>query len=253
MAEAIIKGLIEKDESFVGRISAYDISADRLNYMKNKYGISCLETEDQVFEEADYVFFALKPQVFPHIKEKGVGREYRDVIISIMAGVDLDALREAYPYAQIVRSMPNLPALVGQGITGVSFSDNFPPEKKDLVEELLESIGKTLIIEESKIDALTGLSGSGPAFVFQFVEALADAGVYCGLSREEANLLAAATLAGSANMLLETGEHPGQLKDKVTSPAGTTIEGIKALEEMGFRHAVMSAVISSFKKAQDLK
>lgn len=253
MAEAIIKGLVKRDQSFSEKIFGFDISNQRLSYMESEYGISCLESETEVFSQVDYVFFAIKPQVFPQIKKAGIGKDYKGIIISIMAGVDLNSLREAFPQAQVVRTMPNLPALVGHGVTGICYSDGFSTERKDEIERLLQSIGQSLVIEEKNINALTGLSGSGPAFVFLFAEAMADAGVYCGLSREDAAFLAAATLSGSAQMLLETKEHPGQLKDRVASPAGTTIEGIKALEENSFRDAVMTAVIESYKKAQELK
>lgn len=253
MAEAIIKGLVKKDQSFSKKIFGFDISTQRLAYIEKEYGISCLESEAEIFDQADYVFFAIKPQVFPQIKNKGIGKEYKGIIISIMAGVNLGSLSEAFPQAQLVRTMPNLPALIGQGVTGICFADDFVEEKKNGIKELLQSIGQSLVINEKNINALTGLSGSGPAFVFIFAEAMADAGVYCGLSREEAAFLAATTISGSAQMLLESKEHPGQLKDRVASPAGTTIEGIKVLEEKSFRDAVMTAVIKSYKKAQELK
>lgn len=253
MAEAIIKGILKKGIISSKDIIAYDISKDRVEYMNNKYNITFLTSENEVLENSDYTFLAVKPQIFPLISKSGIGFEYQGIIISIMAGIDSNILKKTFPKAKVVRTMPNVPALVGEGITGICFSEDTPDLIKDKVIILFQSIGKTLLLEEKNIDALTGLSGSGPAFVFQFAEAMADAGVYCGLTRKDASLLAAQTIFGSAKMIMETGTHTGELKDSVTSPGGTTIEGVKALEENGFRNAVMEAVISSYKKSIELK
>ncbi len=253
MAEAIIRGIQKKENIKKENIFAFEVSEERICYMKGKYNITFLESINQVLKESDYIFLAIKPQVFPIIFGSDIGFEYSGTIISIMAGIDTIKLSKVFPKAEIIRTMPNVPALVGEGITGVCFSQTISNENKKEVINFLQSIGKTLIIEEKKIDALTGLSGSGPAFVFQFAEAMADAGVYCGLSRTEASQLAAQTIYGSAKMIMETGKHPGELKDSVTSPGGTTIEGIKALEEKGFKNSVMEAVISSYKKSKELK
>ncbi len=253
MAEAIIGGIVKNGIISGDNIFAFDISKDRIEYISEKYNINFLDSEEKVLQESEYVFLAVKPQIFPYLRDKGIGINYKGTVISIMAGVDLNSLKIAFPKAEIVRTMPNFPALVGEGVTGICFSDNVSDLKKETVKNILASIGKTLVLEEKNIDALTGLSGSGPAFVFRFAEALADAGVYCGLSRKDAYLLAAQTIYGSAKMIMETGIHPGDLKDSVTSPGGTTIEGIKELEKNGFRNAVMEAVISSYKKSKELK
>lgn len=253
MAEAIIGGILKNNICKGKDIVSFEVSEERIEYMKKKYSIQFSETENGVFQEADIVFIAVKPQVFPILKKNGIGLAYKGTVISIMAGIDRENILSAFPEAEVVRTMPNVPALVGEGITGICFSGTISENNKEKVVSLLESIGKTLVLEEKNIDALTGLSGSGPAFVFQFAEALADGGVYCGLSRKDAYLLAAQTILGSAKMILETGKHPGELKDSVTSPGGTTIEGIKTLEQRGFRNAVMDAVISSCKKSKELK
>lgn len=253
MAEAIISGVLNNGILESTDIVAYDISTERTEYMKDKYNIHFLSSEKEVLEEADYVFLAIKPQIFPALRESGIGLNYQGTIISIMAGIDTISLKEAFPKAEVVRTMPNFPALIGEGMTGVCYSNDISEIKKDKVNSFLQSIGKTLVIEEKNIDALTGLSGSGPAFVFKFAEALSDAGVFCGLSRKDTYLLVAQTILGSAKMMLETDKHLGELKDSVTSPAGTTIEGIKALEKNGFNNAVMEAVISSYKKSKELK
>ena len=253
MAEAIISGILQKGIIKEKNILAFEVSKERITYMNDKYNITFLDSINEVLIESDYTFLAIKPQIFPIVFGTEIGFEYSGTIISIMAGIDTTKLNKAFPKAEVVRTMPNVPALVGEGITGVCFSKEITNENKDEVIKLLQSIGKTLIIEEKNIDALTGLSGSGPAFVFQFAEAMADAGVYCGLSRTDASLLAAQTIYGSAKMIIETGKHPGELKDSVTSPGGTTIEGIKALEENAFKNSVMEAVISSYKKSKELK
>ncbi len=253
MAEAIISGILKNGIFESENIVVFDISKDRSDYMSERYKIKTLDSEEKILQESDYTFLAVKPQVFPSLRESGFGLNYQGTIISIMAGVDLSSLKIAFPKAEVVRTMPNFPALVGEGMTGLCFSNSISKEKKDVVVNIFDSIGKTLILEEKNIDALTGLSGSGPAFVFQFAEALADAGVYCGLPRKDAYLLAAQTIYGSAKMIMETGNHPGDLKDSVTSPGGTTIEGIKNLEKNGFRNAVMEAVIGSYKKSKELK
>ena len=253
MAEAIISGILKNGVINADKIVAFDISKERKEYMREKYKINFFDSEAEILQEAEYTFIAVKPQVFPSLRETGMGLNYQGTVISIMAGIDSVSLKAAFPNAEIVRTMPNFPALVGEGMTGLCFSKNISEDKKETVINILESIGKTLVLDEKNIDALTGLSGSGPAFVFQFAEALADAGVYCGLPRKDAYLLAAQTIYGSAKMIMETGTHPGDLKDSVTSPGGTTIEGIKNLEKYGFRNAVMEAVISSYKKSKELK
>lgn len=253
MAEAIISGILKNGINEAENIVAYDVSDERIKYMEEKYNIAFLSSEKEILKEAEYVFIAVKPQVFPFISESRIGHNYQGTIISIMAGIDSINLKKAFPEAEIVRTMPNIPATVGEGITGVCYSMDISDKRIENVISILESIGKVLILEEKNIDALTGLSGSGPAFVFQFAEAMSDAGVYCGLSRSDSYLLAAQTIFGSAKMMMETGKHPGELKDWVTSPGGTTIEGIKELEKYGFKNAVMEAVISSYKKSKVMK
>lgn len=174
------------------------------------------------------------------------------LIISVAAGVKLSALETAAPSMRIVRTMPNTPALVGEGAAAFSPGEKATVEDAGLVRDLLSSVGIAVQLPERLIDAVTGLSGSGPAYAFLMIEALADGGVKCGLPRAEALQLAAQTMLGAAKMVLETGHHPGQLKDMVTSPGGTTIAGLAELERAGLRAALIDAVGTATRRSLEL-
>ena len=253
MAEAIISGLLKSGNYSPGDILAFDISPDRAHYIKEKYGILFAESEESLMKSSEYCILAVKPQILSSIENNVYGKKFSGVLVSILAGIEIARLSKIFPQAGIARIMPNSPALVGEGMTCIFYGSRISEEHKNKIEDIFKYIGKTIVIEEKHMDALTGLSGSGPAYVYQFIEAMADAGVYCGLARKDAYLLAAQTILGSARMFLETDKHPGELKDMVTSPGGTTIEGVKALEKEGFRNAVMEAVISGFEKSKQLK
>lgn len=221
----------------------------------------------------DFVFLALKPQALaavlteigPVIRER-MSRGSPAVLVSMAAGwpiskiqaviggsgADAPAAKSPQASLPVARIMPNTPALVSRGMIALSVSPQFPPEKLAELEAILGGAGLTDRIEETYMDAVTGLSGSGPAFVYQFIEAMADGGVLAGLPRDKALRYAAQTVMGAAAMALETGKHPGELKDMVASPAGTTIQGIAALEQGAFRGTVISAVEAAWKRAQEL-
>lgn len=253
MAEAVIAGLLGRGGYEAANLLGYDVSRERVVCMQEIYKIPFVSTPEILLQESQCCILAIKPQVLSYLEEQGVGSHYTGVLISILAGTEVSRLHKVFPKARVVRAMPNSPCLIGEGITGLVFPESITQEEKQEVLGIFETIGKTLVLEEKQMDALTGLSGSGPAFVYMFLEALGDAGVYCGLSRKDAYALACQTLLGSARMVMETGKHPAELKDTVASPGGTTIAGIQALEANGFRHGVMDAVISSYEKSRKMK
>lgn len=250
MAEAMIKGL---QASYNGlNIAVSDMGVERLELMRTKYGIEAVTKDNlKVADFADILVLAVKPQVVPavlkEIKEKVKGK----IVVSIAAGVSTSSIEEIID-AKVVRVMPNTPALVLCGASALCAGKSVGEKELALVKEMLSSIGECIVTDESKMDAVTGLSGSGPAYVYQFIEALSDAGVKMGLARQDATALAAQTVMGAAKMVLETGKHPGELKDAVTSPGGTTIAGLHELEKGGFRAAVMNAVETAAKRSHEL-
>ena len=244
MASAIIggivkKGLIESEEI----LCSSPVKAER-EKAQISFGINVTENNRAVVQESDIVIFAVKPQVIARVVE-----EVKDDIdettlfISIVAGKSIAWFEEAAGKSfKLIRTMPNTPALVGEGMTGVS--PNPLVEQDDLQQalELLSALGKTAVVPETMMDAVVAVSGSAPAYVFMMIEAMADGAVRLGMSRALAYKFAAQTVLGSAKMVLETGKHPGELKDMVCSPAGTTIEAVRVLEEMGFRSALIEAM-----------
>ncbi len=202
--------------------------------------------------QAEYLFLGVKPHMLAGMLE-GIrdvlsARTDRFVIVSMVAGKDLDGLRQLLGPVPVIRIMPNIPVSIGGGVTLFTASPEVKEEEKRFLQELLGCSGIVDELEESLLDAATGVTGCGPAFAAMFVEALADGAVACGLPRRKALDYAAGMLKGAAELLLQSGEHPGMLKDRVCSPAGSTIQGVRALEESAFRAAVMNAVIASFEK-----
>jgi len=254
MGQALIGGFISKKSHLPEEIFIYDYDeAKSLKYAKQTGCIFCSKLEDAV-GLVDSVLLAVKPQTI-----ESVVLQIRDlikkdaVIISIAAGIKTDKLRKYIGNSEtgIIRVMPNTPALIGEGVSAICF-DNVSEKFKKYASELFSTCGLVLFVEEKKMDAVTGLSGSGPAYVMLFIEALADAGVRMGLSREEALSLACATVKGSAAMVMETKIHPAQLKDNVCSPGGTTIEALYQLEKGGFRSSVIDAVTASARRSKEL-
>ena len=205
-----------------------------------------------VAAQADYLFFGVKPQMLSDmldgIRDVLAARTDRFVIASMVAGKDLACLRELVGALPVIRIMPNIPVCVGGGVTLFTASPEVRDEEKRFLRELLACSGAVDELDEGLLDAATGVTGCGPAYAAMFIEALADGAVACGLSRRKAMDYAAGMLKGTAELLLESGEHPGALKDRVCSPAGSTIQGVRSLEESAFRAAVMNAVIAAFEK-----
>ena len=201
--------------------------------------------------DVKYLVLAIKPQVYPEILKKLSGKIRKDqIVISIAPGYSIAQVKEGLGgNARIVRAMPNTPAMVGEGMSGVCFSDDaYNDEERQMVETFFSSFGKMEVVPENLINAVTVASGSSPAFVYMFIEALADSAVKYGMPRDKAYIFAAQAVLGSAKMVLETGEHPGKLKDNVCSPGGTTIEGGAVLEAKGMRSAVIEAASAVFDK-----
>ena len=254
MATAIISGLTRRDGDklhFVG----YDVSEEARVRAAGEMQVQPAADNGETADLADVLFLAVKPifleEVLREIREK-VRPE--TVLVSIVAGKSIEFIEEALGRkdCKIVRCMPNTPALVGEGCTGVCANENVTAAELEEILALLGAIGRAIVVPERLIPAVVGVSGSAPAYVFLFIEALADGAVAAGMPRQQAYEFAAQTVLGSAKMVLETGRHPGELKDMVCSPGGTTIEAVKVLEEMGLRAAVMNAVEACVEKSKVL-
>ncbi|MCG3111450.1 MAG: pyrroline-5-carboxylate reductase [Candidatus Manganitrophus sp. SB1] len=253
MAEAIMKGVLAAGLFKAGDLLASDTSEARLKSIHQKYGIRTTRNNREAVREGDLVILGVKPlgvdgvlaEIKSELKEK--------VLVSVAAGVPLARLAAGLEReAKIIRAMPNAPALVQAGATALAPGKGVEQETLDLVLQIFDSIGKSWILEERYLDAVTGLSGSGPAFVFVMIEAMADGGVKSGLSREVALALAVQTVLGAAQMALQTGDHPARLKDFVASPGGTTIAGLHKLEEGKVRSAFISAVEAATRRSEEL-
>ena len=254
MADAMIGGILAKGlyqkEELIGS-SKTEATATR---MYEKYGIETGTDNTRVAKEANILVLAVKPVFFPEVI--GEIKEFvtnDTLVISIAAGKSLEWIEQEFgKKIRLVRCMPNVPALVGEACTGVCVNTSVTDEDEKLALALMESFGKASLIPERLMDAVIGVSGSSPAYVFMFIEAMADAAVLAGMPRNQAYEFAAQSVLGSAKMVLETGKHPAQLKDMVCSPAGTTIEAVKVLEEKGFRAAVMDAVEACVNKSKNM-
>ena len=253
MAGAMIGGLIKsgvKKEDIFG----FDVSSKAGENRKSEFGIGICSDNTELVKAADYIVLAVKPQFLaPVLKEINAALTEEKVIISIVAGKSLAFLGEGITNTRkLVRCMPNTAALVGAAITAVTPSEAVSEEELKNAVSIIESFGKASVVPERLMDAVTGVSGSSPAFVFMFIEAMADAAVLEGMPRPQAYEFAANAVYGSAKLMIDTGKHPGELKDMVTSPAGTTIEGVKALEDGAFRATVMDAVIAASERSKEL-
>jgi pyrroline-5-carboxylate reductase len=253
MAEAIIKGL--QRENPTAALMVAEISVERRTYLAKAYpGIRVVEHGDQAADWGDVVILAVKPQQAAGVLStlKQAVRPDK-LIVSIMAGVRSASIEESLePGTRVVRVMPNTPALVGTGATAICAGRNASKEDLDCVESIFARTGLVVRVDEKQMDAVTGLSGSGPAYVFTFIEALSDAGVKNGLTRDVSTKLALQTVLGAARMLAETGEHPAKLREQVTSPGGTTIAGLHVLENGRFRGVIMDAVDAACQRSKEL-
>lgn len=255
MGEILIRGLVHSGRVKKSDILASDLDRERLAAIEKAYGTRTMSSNAELVKKASLVILAVKPQnVDPLLEELAGSSHEHHVFVSIVAGVTTERLAERmHPRSGVIRAMPNAPASVQAGITALCPGRNVSPEDLGRVEAIFGCIGRTVILQnEALMDVVTGLSGSGPAFVFMFIESLSDAGVQLGISRKEASLLAAQTVYGAAKMLLETGKHPSELKDIVATPGGTTFAGLKMLEKCSFRSTLMEAVEAATRRSREL-
>jgi len=253
MAEAMIKGLIRAGAK-PAMLTATARRKERLEELQRAFSIRTTQDNLAAAKEAEVVVLAVKPQALAKLLILiAPAIDPQKLVISIAAGVPIAALeRKLGNGARIVRAMPNTPALVSSGACALSGGEHATEQDLALAQTIFNAVGITTVVEESLLDAVTGLSGSGPAFIFLVIEALSDAGVKVGLPRQTALKLAAQTVLGSAKLLIETGTHPGHLKDQVTSPGGTAIAGLHTLEAGGLRTTLMNAVEAATRRAREL-
>jgi len=254
MGEALIKGLIHGHVCKPEQIICSDTRPERLKTVRETFGVKGTSHNVEVVKQSDIIILAVKPQIMKSVVEEIA--KYLDIsklVISIAAGVPLEAIEWcAKKELKLIRVMPNICVSVREGISAIAAGKCALKEDLMLAKTIFDSVGKSLFIEEVLLDAVTGLSGSGPAYIFLIIDALADAGVKVGLSRDDALILASQTVLGAAKMLMETGEHPGKLKDMVTSPGGTAIAGLHTLEEGGLRTTLINAVEVATQRSKEL-
>lgn len=252
MAAALVRGLVGRGLP-ANQVVVYDVVREKTKQLADELGVTVAKKAEEVVDKADVTILAVKPHAITTIAQSLSSRADRCLWMSIAAGITTKQIEKALGKgARVVRAMPNTPALVGMGATGVTPGSNSSAEDLDLAKSLLGAVGITEVVEEAMMDAVTALSGSGPAFVMLVIESMADGAVRAGLSRATALELAAHTVRGAAALLIETGKHPGELKDMVTSPGGTTIAGIEALEAAGLRSAVIAGITAAAKRSRKL-
>jgi len=254
MAEALLKGLLREGTADPEEIVCAEPRPERREEIANRYGVEVTGDNRAAAAEGDLIILSVKPQVVGAVlAEIAPAIDAAKLVVSIAAGVSIATLARALPAGtRIIRTMPNTPALVGAGATALARGPHASEADLTVARALFEAVGTVVVVEEPLLDGVTGLSGSGPAYVFLAIEALADGGVKVGLPRPAAVALAAQTVMGAARLVLETGRHPGELKDMVTSPGGTTIAGVHALEARSFRAALIEAVEASARRSREL-
>lgn len=253
MGSAMLSGLIKKYGAKQVVFSEHD--KEKMKKKSEETGVACLENNSEIAKESKYIVLAVKPVVYEKVfREIKNDIDYSKVIISIAPGISMEELKSmAGKDIRIVRAMPNTPAMVGEGMTGVCFDENeFSDTEIKEIEGFFNSFGKMCRVEEKLMSAVTCASGSSPAYVYMFIEALADSVVKYGMPRNKAYEFVAQTVLGSAKMVLETGEHPGKLKDDVCSPGGTTIAAVEALEENGLRNSLFKATEKCYRKCEHM-
>lgn len=255
MGEALVSGLVGSGSSGPEKIICTDVREAKLKAIEKEYGVKTTTSNLEAVMKSDIVIYAVKPQIMAAVIKETVEKlDMSKLVISIAAGVPMAALESCLDKElRLIRVMPNIAAAVKEAATAVAAGKNASEEDIKMAMTIFDSIGKTVFIGENYLmDAITGLSGSGPAYIFLIVEALADAGVKVGLSRQEALFLSAQTVLGAAKMLMETKEHPGQLRDRVTSPGGTAIAGLATLEKGGLRTTLINAVEVATNRSREL-
>jgi pyrroline-5-carboxylate reductase len=254
IGETLVRGLLEAGATTPDRVTVTAGHPERLDDLRARFGVAGTLSNAMAARGADVVILAVKPQTLPAVvAEVGGVLEPRQLVISVAASVGTayieKGLREAVP---VVRAMPNTPCLIGRGMTGLAPGKSATREHLALAAAVFDAVGRTVVVDEKHMDAVTGLSASGPAYLYVVIESLAEAGVKVGLPRDVATLLAAQTVVGAGAMVLETGEHPAKLKDAVTTPAGCTVDGLLELEAGGLRVTLINAVVRATERAKEL-
>ncbi|MFK8181957.1 MAG: pyrroline-5-carboxylate reductase [Phormidesmis sp.] len=259
MGEALLSRLLSQGLYASDEILVSEPASGRREVLSEHYAVKTTASNRDVIETSRVILLAIKPQIFPLVAKdfegaelKGVDRETPPLVMSILAGIPLSKLEAAVPGWPVVRAMPNTPATVGEGMTAIAAGSRTTPEHSKLAQEIFSAVGQVVQVPEGMMDAVTGLSGSGPGYVSIVIEALADGGVASGLPRAVANQLAVQTVLGTAQLIQKTGMHPAELKDRVTSPGGTTIAGIACLEELGMRSSLIEAVRVASSRSREL-
>ncbi|EDX87532.1 pyrroline-5-carboxylate reductase [Synechococcus sp. PCC 7335] len=254
MGEALLSRLLGQGLYTAEEVVLSEPSPERRQVLFEQHSIKTTDNNREVLEASNVVLLAIKPQVFDIVSKdfQGVRCEIPPLVLSILAGVPLSKLESAMPGWPVVRAMPNTPATVGRGMTAIALGTRTLTEHGDLAQKIFAAMGQVVKVPEAMLDAVTGLSGSGPGYVAIVIEALADGGVAAGLPRAIANQLALQTVLGTAELIQKTGMHPAELKDRVTSPGGTTIAGIACLEELGLRSALIEAVRTASSRSREL-
>ncbi len=254
MAEAIIGGILDAGLASPEDVAVGEPISDRRDYLCERYGLTALDDNAGALDGASVGVLAVKPQSAPLVFDELQGYSWNDhTMVSIVAGLTLDTLQDGLGTESVVRVMPNTPAQIREGMCVWTAAPEVSDEGRLATQRILGTLGRELYVDDEKlIDMSTALSASGPAFVFMFIESLIDAGVYMGMARDMARTLALETVLGSARLVDETGRHPAELSNMVTSPGGTTAEGLRSLEEDGFRAAALRAVIAAYEKSKAL-
>ena len=253
MGEAIIKSVLAKGVAAPADITVSDVSQSRRDTMNKTYGVKTTASNREAADGAEAVVLAVKPQDLSKVLGEVKGLSPQQLVLSIVAGATLDSLRQGLDHPCLVRAMPNMPAQIGEGMTVWTATGEVNQQQREKAQSILAALGEELYVSSEKyIDMATALSGSGPAYVFLVIEALTDAGVHIGLPRDVAEKLVTETMLGSTRAVKVTGRHPAELRNMVTSPGGTTTEGLLQLETGGLRSLLLQAVIAAYDKAQKL-
>lgn len=254
MGEAMIRGMVAQDVVSAAQITASDPVAARREQMKSQFGIATSESNRSAVQDADVVVLSVKPQILPKVMAELNGQIPPSAfVLSIVAGVPIATMQRGLAHDRIVRTMPNTPAQIGKGMTVWVATPAVSPEQRSQTQAILSALGEQVMVEdEHYLDMATGLSGSGPGYVFLLIEAMIDAGVHIGFSRADALKIVLQTIDGSVELVRSTGLHPAELRNRVTSPAGTTAAGLYELEQSGVRAAILRAVETATRRSEEL-
>jgi len=256
MGEAMIRCLLSKDVAVPADMAISDVRQSRRELLSREYGVSTLADDRKTIEGADLIILAVKPQDLARVMEemlKSDSLQPTALVLSIVAGASLSTLQHGLKHTCIIRAMPNMPAQIGEGMTVWTATAQVSQGQKEMAQSVLGALGEEIYVNDEKyLDMATALSGSGPAYVFLFIEALIDAGVHIGLPRDMAEKLAIQTIIGSTHAVQKTGKHPAELRNMVTSPGGTTVEALLQLEKGNFRSVLLAAVTAAYNKAKRL-